>query len=144
MRARYSAIVALSALATTACSSEWRDAEYVDNVNRRLADGPNIVRESRDDCLVRGDRDACEAMEEAYEHGVGVRANVSESMFYASQPGVSSFAVVDWSKRYRDDASECLRTGHRAKCFEAGATDYVAKPVNTEQLLSALRSWLHR
>jgi CheY-like chemotaxis protein len=28
--------------------------------------------------------------------------------------------------------------------LEAGASDYLAKPVNTEQLLSALRSWLHR
>jgi HAMP domain-containing protein/CheY-like chemotaxis protein/signal transduction histidine kinase len=32
----------------------------------------------------------------------------------------------------------------RQKCFEAGASDYLAKPVNTEQLLSALRMWLHR
>ena len=32
----------------------------------------------------------------------------------------------------------------RQRCFEAGASDYLAKPVNTEQLLSALRMWLHR
>jgi CheY-like chemotaxis protein/signal transduction histidine kinase/HAMP domain-containing protein len=34
--------------------------------------------------------------------------------------------------------------GDREKCFEAGASDYLAKPVNTEQLLAALRLWLHR
>jgi CheY-like chemotaxis protein len=28
--------------------------------------------------------------------------------------------------------------------IEAGASDYLAKPVNTEQLISALRMWLHR
>jgi len=34
--------------------------------------------------------------------------------------------------------------GDREKCLEAGASEYLAKPVNTEQLLSALRVWLHR
>jgi CheY-like chemotaxis protein len=34
--------------------------------------------------------------------------------------------------------------GDREKCLEAGASVYLAKPVNTEQLLSALRMWLHR
>jgi len=34
--------------------------------------------------------------------------------------------------------------GDREKCLEAGASDYIAKPVNTDQLLSLLRLWLHR
>jgi CheY-like chemotaxis protein len=34
--------------------------------------------------------------------------------------------------------------GDREKCLEAGASDYIAKPVNTEQLLSLLRVWLFR
>jgi len=34
--------------------------------------------------------------------------------------------------------------GDREKCLEAGASEYLAKPVNTDQLLSALRMWLHR
>ena len=34
--------------------------------------------------------------------------------------------------------------GDRERCLEAGASEYLAKPVNTEQLLAALRMWLHR
>jgi CheY-like chemotaxis protein len=32
--------------------------------------------------------------------------------------------------------------GDREKCLEAGASDYIAKPVNTDELLSLLRIWL--
>jgi HAMP domain-containing protein/signal transduction histidine kinase/CheY-like chemotaxis protein len=34
--------------------------------------------------------------------------------------------------------------GDREKTLQAGAWDYLAKPVDTEQMLSVLRSWLHR
>jgi CheY-like chemotaxis protein len=34
--------------------------------------------------------------------------------------------------------------GDREKCLHAGASDYIAKPVNTDQLLSLLRVWLYR
>jgi len=34
--------------------------------------------------------------------------------------------------------------GDRAKCIEAGASDYITKPVDLEQLFSVLRVWLAR
>jgi CheY-like chemotaxis protein len=34
--------------------------------------------------------------------------------------------------------------GDREKCLEAGASDYVAKPVDVEQLFSVMRVWLGR
>ncbi len=34
--------------------------------------------------------------------------------------------------------------GDREKCIEAGASDYIAKPVDSEQLVSLLRVWLYR
>jgi CheY-like chemotaxis protein len=34
--------------------------------------------------------------------------------------------------------------GDREKCLEAGASDYVTKPVESDQLLAVLRVWLHK
>jgi two-component system chemotaxis sensor kinase CheA len=34
--------------------------------------------------------------------------------------------------------------GDRDKCLEAGASDYVPKPVNLEQLFAVLRVWIAR
>ncbi|MEX0653377.1 MAG: HAMP domain-containing protein [Phycisphaeraceae bacterium] len=34
--------------------------------------------------------------------------------------------------------------GDRDRCIQAGASDYIAKPVDTGQLLLMLRTWLHR
>jgi CheY-like chemotaxis protein len=32
----------------------------------------------------------------------------------------------------------------RDKCIQAGANDYLAKPIDTSKLMSLLRVWLHK
>ena len=34
--------------------------------------------------------------------------------------------------------------GDREKCIAAGASDYISKPINTDQLLSLMRVWLYK
>jgi CheY-like chemotaxis protein len=34
-------------------------------------------------------------------------------------------------------------TGDRERCIQAGASDYISKPVDVDQLLSLLRIWLY-
>jgi CheY-like chemotaxis protein len=34
--------------------------------------------------------------------------------------------------------------GDREKCIEAGAWDYLSKPVNRDDLVAVLHAWLHR
>jgi CheY-like chemotaxis protein/HAMP domain-containing protein len=62
--------------------------------------------------------------------------------------GYQTIAMVRENAAYRRLPIVALTAkamvGDREKCLEAGATDYLAKPVNIDQLLSALRTWLHR
>jgi CheY-like chemotaxis protein len=62
--------------------------------------------------------------------------------------GYATTALIRQNPRFRRLPIIALTAkamkGDREKCLQAGASDYLAKPVNTDQLLSALRMWLHR
>ena len=55
-------------------------------------------------------------------------------------PGLARRALGD---AHQSVAAKTM-AGNREKCLEAGASYYLARPVNTEQLLTTLRLWLHR
>jgi HAMP domain-containing protein/CheY-like chemotaxis protein/signal transduction histidine kinase len=79
------------------------------------------------------------------------RADVAIVLMDIMMPGMDGYETIQairTTSKYRRLPILALTAkamkGDREKCLEAGASDYLAKPVNTEQLLSALRMWLHR
>ena len=69
-------------------------------------------------------------------------------MMMPEMDGYESTAAIRKIPRFKDlpiiAVTAKAMVGDRVKCINAGASDYIAKPVNTEQLLSLLRVWLHR
>jgi CheY-like chemotaxis protein len=82
---------------------------------------------------------------------IETRADLALVLMDIMMPGMDGYEtmqVVRDNPRFRRLPIIALTAkamkGDRERCLEAGASDYLAKPVNTEQLLSALRMWLHR
>ncbi len=62
--------------------------------------------------------------------------------------GYDTMRAIRKQKRFKDLPIITLTAkamkGDRDKCLEAGASDYVTKPVDVERLLSMMRVWLYR
>ena len=60
--------------------------------------------------------------------------------------GFDSIRMIRSLKQFRDlpiiAVTARAMKGDREKCIEAGATDYISKPVNVNHLLSLLKGWL--
>jgi CheY-like chemotaxis protein len=67
-------------------------------------------------------------------------------MMMPGQDGYQTIRIIRGMEQFRNvpiiGVSAKAMNGDREKCMEAGATDYIAKPVNVEQLLSVMRMWL--
>jgi len=82
---------------------------------------------------------------------LGARNDVAIVLMDIMMPGMDGYETI---QAIRADATyrrlpilaltAKAMKGDREKCLEAGASDYLAKPVNIQQLMSALRMWLHR
>ncbi len=61
--------------------------------------------------------------------------------------GFDTIRIIRGYERFRElpiiAVTAKAMKGDREKCIEAGASDYIAKPVNVEQLASLMRVWLN-
>jgi two-component system, chemotaxis family, sensor kinase CheA len=64
-------------------------------------------------------------------------------------PGMDGFATMSKMRELNAFADRPIialtakaMKGDREKCIEAGASDYIAKPIDNAHLLSMLKSWL--
>ena len=69
-------------------------------------------------------------------------------MMMPEMDGYESTAKIRQIPRYRDlpviAVTAKAMTGDREKCIAAGASDYITKPVDVDQLISLLRVWLYQ
>ena len=68
-------------------------------------------------------------------------------MMMPEMDGYETIKRIRENPRYRNLAIIAVTakamTGDREKCINAGASDYITKPVDIDQLLSLLRVWLY-
>ena len=86
-----------------------------------------------------------EALTQLYNHPeVSV---VLMDMMMPEMDGYETIRKIRYSENYKDlpiiSVTAKAMTGDREKCIQAGASDYISKPVDKDQLLSLLRVWLY-
>ena len=89
--------------------------------------------------------DGKEAMKKLNEHPL-VDA-VLLDMMMPQMDGYQTAKMIRQQVRWRNlpviAVTAKAMTGDREKCIEAGASDYITKPIDVDQLLSLLRVWLY-
>lgn len=68
-------------------------------------------------------------------------------MMMPEMDGYETIEAIRGERKYRDlpiiAVTAKAMTGDREKCIDAGASDYITKPVDVDQLFSLLRVWLY-
>src|SRR5690606_14842997 len=68
-------------------------------------------------------------------------------MMMPEMDGYETIQKIRQTTAYKDlpiiSVTAKAMTGDREKCIQAGASDYISKPVDKDQLLSLLRVWLY-
>src|SRR5690606_21292209 len=69
-------------------------------------------------------------------------------MMMPNMDGYETVQRIRKIKRFKDlpviAVTAKAMMGDREKCIQAGASDYITKPVDVDQLLSLLRVWLYK
>jgi CheY-like chemotaxis protein len=100
-----------------------------------------LERHGMDVISVDSGREAIEVLEE--------NGNIDVALVDVMMPEMDGYATMSELRKLpmlRDKPIIALTAkamkGDREKCLEAGASDYIAKPVNNAQLLALLKSWV--